>query len=80
MTIPIVYADPEDILRTASDLEWPNIIRILGEGEEVGKLYIKDGILCFEGDMDQAAESFFNVLKRMVEEYIESELREGRSK
>lgn len=44
--------------------------------KKVGKLYLQDGKLHFDGDIDQSAKSFFEAFKNMVDDYIEKELKQ----
>jgi len=74
MTIPILYEGSEDFSITGFTPSYIQIHAAGMGGEEVAKLYVEDGILHFEGEIDRAAESFFNYLKPLVEDYIRSEV------
>lgn len=53
-------------------------IRFVWYGEqtdEIASLYIEDGQLCFEGNMDEAAKMFFEeYVKPLADEYIREAL------
>jgi len=46
-------------------------------GDNVGKFSWENGVLDFEGNLTDSAEIFFDYLKPMIDEYIESKLKEG---
>jgi coenzyme F420-reducing hydrogenase delta subunit len=48
------------------------------EGRVVGKLHIEDEQIQFEWESESAAESFFEIFKPMVEQYVASKIREVR--
>jgi len=45
------------------------------EGDkEVGKIYIEDGKLYFDGNIDKSAEKFFGVMKQICDKYIDAQM------
>ena len=47
-----------------------HLIRFDSGAGEIGRLWFEDGLLYFDGDLDQSTEAFFKTLKPYIDQYV----------
>lgn len=58
--------------------EGDQFLSFYSQAQCVAELSLKGGVVVFEGSTDEAATKLFNILKYLMDEYIESKLKESK--